>query len=309
VIDPANVLDQVKDNLMPVATREHPPVGLLFAGSCNRTIMNRIDNVVNQLNIAFPSGAPASAPDIGMNVEKVGRTTEYTTSTITEIDISVAIAYDFGTATLDQQFATAWMSDGGDSGSLVCVGGSGGSEDHCDGGGCASSSAAASLLGIDLGLDTAVEKEFRGRYLQHTRIGRWGIGVYFHNEHYLIDRLHGARVSEEDREFGRYLYDKHISEARQVLLDPHGSKLRLSDEHLRDAREALGRARQYMERDEAEAAEELMKIAYEAQGRTAPEILEMLNDEELFRRVQGIVSRVETIRVPKRHEEPDQKQD
>jgi hypothetical protein len=258
--------------------------------------MNRIDNVINQLNIAFPSGATASAPDVGVNVEKVGRTTEYTTSTITEIDISVTIPYDFGNATLDQQFATAWMSDGGDSGSLVCIGGAGGSEDHCE---CATEAAAAGFLGTDLSLDAAVEKEFRTRYLQHTRIGRWGIDVYFLNEPYLIDRLRTARVSEEDRDFARYLYDKHVNEARRALLDPHGSELRLTDEHLHDAREALGRARQYMNREEAEAAEELLKVVYEARGRTASEILEMLNDPELLRRVQGIVSRVESIRVPK----------
>jgi hypothetical protein len=306
VTNAADVLDQVKDNLMPVATREHPPIGLLFAGSCNRTLMNRIDNVVNQLNIAFPSGAAAAAPDVGVNVEKVGRTTEYTTSTITEIDISVMIPYDFGNVTLDQQFATAWMSEGGDSGSLVCVGGSGGNEDHCA---CATQSAAAALLGMDLSVDAAVESEFRGRYLQQTRVGRWGIDVYFLNEPYLIDRLRKARVREEDRDFARYLYDKHINEARRALLDPRGSDLRLSDEHLRDAREALGRARQYMNQEEADAAEELMRVVYEARGRTAAEILDMLNDEALFRRVQGIVSRVESIRTPEPKPDDDKERE
>lgn len=294
VIDTADVLDEVMDNLMPVATPDHPPVGLLFAGSCNRTIMNRIDNVMNQLDISFPSGVAASAPDIGLNVEKVGRTTEYTTSTIAEIDISVTVAYDFGNATLDEQFSTAFMSEGGDSGSLVCIGGEGGNEDGC----CGGTSAASRLLGADLNLDAAVEKEFRGRYLQHTRLGRWAIDVYFHNESYLLDRVRKARASDEDRDFARYLYDKHVHEARQALLDPRGSDVRLTDDHLTDARAALGRARQHMSPDESEAAEELLEIVYQARDRTAPEILEMLNDEDLFRQVQSVVSRLKGIRTP-----------
>ena len=90
----ATVVDAVKNNLMPVASPAHPAVGLLFAGGCNRTIMNPINDVLSALNISFPAGGGSTvSADIGMNVEKVGRTTEYTTSTIKEIDASVTIKY------------------------------------------------------------------------------------------------------------------------------------------------------------------------------------------------------------------------
>jgi hypothetical protein len=129
--DLAVVLDQMKDDLMATPNSDHPAVGLLFAGSCNRTIMNPIRDVLTQLNLAFPAGAASDEADLGMHVEKVGRSTEYTTSTVAEIDVTVTIPYGFGSATFDGQFATAWMAEAGDSGSIVCRGGVGGTEDRC----------------------------------------------------------------------------------------------------------------------------------------------------------------------------------
>lgn len=132
VTSPDDVINQMSDNLMPVATQDHPAVGLLFAGGCNRTIMSPIGDVLARLDVAFPAGqGSAVAADVGMNVEKVGRSTEYTTSTVTEIDVTVTIPYDFGLATFERQIATAWTSSPGDSGSLVCRGGAGGVEDRC----------------------------------------------------------------------------------------------------------------------------------------------------------------------------------
>ncbi len=293
----ANVVDQMKNNLMPVPSPGHPAVGLLFAGSCNRTFMNPINDVLSQLNVQFLAGAGSTVgADVGMNVEKVGRTTEYTSSTITEIDVTATVGgYPFGSASFDRQIATAWLSDGGDSGSIVCRGGDGGNEDHC---GCGSSSSAAVILGTDVGIDAAIEKEFRERYLSQTRVGRYLLDLFFRNEERILDRVREASASESDRAFARYLYDKHGDEARQALLQPSRSDIRLTDEHLRDAREALGRAMQYMKDDERQAAEELFKIAYHARERTPREILAMLDDEGLLNGVRQILSGVRSLEQP-----------
>src|SRR5690606_2496374 len=47
VINPDDVVDRVKNDLIPVATPDHPAVGLLFAGSSTRTLVNPIDAVLN----------------------------------------------------------------------------------------------------------------------------------------------------------------------------------------------------------------------------------------------------------------------
>jgi hypothetical protein len=294
-----NAVNLMKDQLMPVPGPNHPAVGLLFAGSCNRTFFNPIDNVLKQLNIEFVDGPGATAPaDVGMNIEKVGRTTEYTSSTISEIDVDVTVDYAFGSADFVDQIATMWMSDGGDSGSVACKGGSGGSEDHCSGGVCESSRAASKALGRDLDVDRAVEKEFRENYLTHTRTGRYLVDLYFRNEHRILDRTKALRQNESDTAFGGYLYDKYASDVRKVLLEPRQSTLKVTDEHLKDIRSGIGRLTQHMKGEEREAAERALKIIDRAHGKDAREILAMLDDSSLLNEVHGIFSSVGWLEQP-----------
>lgn len=288
----ADVVDQMKDNLMPVASPTHPAVGLLYAGSCNRTIMNPIDNVLNQLNIAFPAGAGSTvAADVGMNVEKVGRTTEYTTSTITEIDATVTIGYDFGSARFDNQIVTAWMSDGGDSGSLVCQGGDGGDADHC---GCISFSAASEVLKLDLSREEAEAAHVRDRYLRQTTLGSYLISLFDANEERVIARVREVEIRKADRDFARRLVQKYAEEARSAVFDPQ-SKQKLEDRHFADAEKALGRAKKYMERDEVQAAQNLLKLARRARGKNFREALALFNDRKLDEEVRNTLSRVKFL--------------
>jgi hypothetical protein len=294
-----DVIDQIKNNVMPVATANHPAVGLLKAGGCNRTFMNPIGDVLKQLNVSFPGGAGANVgPDVDMNVEKVGRTTEYTSSTIAEIDVQIKTKDPNGnTFEFDHQFSTAWLSEAGDSGSVVFRGGNGGDEDKC--GMCESTGTGEELLSTDLKLEAAIEKEFRERYLSHTRVGRYLIDVYFRNEARIVDRVRAARPGESDRAFARYLYDKHGDTLRPALLRPERAEVRVDDEHLQDARAALERALPHMHDDERHAAEALFKIVYQTRGHTPREILTMLDDEALLHEVQRILSTVRTLDVPR----------
>jgi hypothetical protein len=291
-----NVIDQVHNNIIPTAGAGHPAVGLLFAGGCNRMIMNSIANVLNQLNISLPGGAGAiGAADIGMNVEKVGRTTEYTTSSVKEIDATVNIDYDFGTATFDHQITTAWMSDHGDSGSLVYEGGTGGDEDKC---GCGTTDAAATLLGVDLKQDQHMAEVVRDKFLRQTRLGRWGVDLFVLNEERLLERFHQTKIDPDDKNLARKFYDKYIEDARRAFVEGEKSEQRLTEHHLRDARTALKHARKYLHKDEWEAAEKLFALASEnAKGKNAREILALLNNDKLFEEVKSIVSKVKGVKT------------
>jgi hypothetical protein len=299
VDDPATVVNAMQNNLMNPPTADHPAVGLLFAGGCNRTFMNPIDQVLSQLNVQFLSGANTTiAPTVGMNVEKVGRTTEYTTSSILEIDASLTVPYDFGSGAFVHQIATAWMSSPGDSGAVVCRGGKGGNVDNCSTGGCASTSAAQSLLGVDLKLDVAVEKEFRERYLQHTSVGRFLINLYFRNESTILRRLAQANVSAEDRRYLRGQYEKHIGAIRQGLMQPGGKKTYFNEDQLRAIRELIERASKYLRPDEAGAATELYEsVAKRLGGKTIGAMLKALDDKRLLDRIHRILSAIEGLAI------------
>lgn len=301
VINKADVIDQFKNNLMPYPTADHQAVGLLFAGGGGRTILNPIRDVMNSLNISFLAGGAVGTAEIGMAVEKVGRTTEYTTGEVMEIDVTALVGpYACGNAEFDNQIATCTMACPGDSGSVVCAGGEGTCEEmDC---GCGTSTAAARLLGIkDVGLDRAVATEFRDRYLTQTLIGRYATDLYFRNESRMLQR--GREATRDDKgkqnlEFGRYLYNKYAEEVRDAILQPGRSELRLTSGHLKEAEQAIGRAKPHMTSEESRAADELLELARAAVGKNVREILEMLNDKALHERVVRIVESVPTLKQP-----------
>lgn len=297
----ADVDAAFKNGLMPYPSADHPAIGLLFAGGGGRTILNPIRDVMNMLNISFLAGANAIGnADIGMAVEKVGRTTEYTTGQVMEIDVTTSVGpYQCGDAQFDGQIATCTMGCPGDSGSLVCAGGKGECADlDC---GCGTSSAAVNVFGLDISLDRMVEKEFRTRYLSRTRVGRYLIEVFFLNEGNILQRTHEATRDDKGAEHvkaGRHLYDKYADELRAAFLQPYRSELRLSKEHLTDIEQALNRAKPHMTPEENKAAHEALKIVRTAEGKNIREILELLDNEELLERAVQIVSSVPTWKKP-----------
>ena len=291
------VIDQMKNDLMPTPGPKHPAVGLLFAGGCNRMLMNPIANVLSALNIQFLAGAGSTvAAEVGMAVEKVGRTTEYTTSNITEIDLTVSVNYDtLGSVSLDHQLATMWMDDAGDSGSIVCQGGAGSATDNC---GCGTTSAGSTALGVDLKPDAAMATEVRDKFLRHTKIGRYAIDLFTLNEERFLERFRRTNIKEADRELAREMYHKYIAEARHAFVEGENSERTVTEQQIHDARTALKHAQKYMFKDEVEASDQLFRLAEEhGKGKNARQILALLNDEKLLRQIQEIAGKVKSVRT------------
>ncbi len=301
VINKADVVDMFKDNLMPYPGPDHPAIGLLFAGGGGRTLLNPIRDVMSLLDISFLAGAGAiGAADIGMAVEKVGRTTEYTTGQVMEIDVTSMVGtYQCGDAQFDGQIATCTMSAGGDSGSVVCAGGEGICSEPD--GGCGTSATASRVFGLDISIDRIVEKEFRERYLSRTLVGRYLIDVFFRNEAQLNHRVQDGmkgKGAEANRDLVRGLHEKYGGALREALLQPDRSDLRLSGEHLEQADMVLGRARPFMSPEEVRAAEEVLGIAKAALGKTVREILDMLDNRDLHARAVELVASVPSLKEP-----------
>lgn len=296
-------VDRFKDNLMPYPSVDHPAVGLLFAGGGGRTLLNPIRDVMALLNISFLSEGAAGATSeatIGMAVEKVGRTTEYTTGQVMEIDVTSSVGpYECGNAMFDGQIATCDMSCPGDSGSVVCAGGDGTcAEMDC---GCGTSAAATHVFGLDISLDRIVEKEFRERYLSRTLVGKYLLDIYFRNENQIVQRTREAmrnKEAEAHQVFARSLHNKYASALREALLQPDRSDMRLSAEHLEDVKQGLSRAKPHMSREEVRAAEEVLKLTKSAVGKTVREILDMLNNKELYDHVVQLVKSLPGLKEP-----------
>ncbi|MCB0281082.1 MAG: trypsin-like peptidase domain-containing protein [Calditrichae bacterium] len=89
---------------------------LVDAALCEPSNQNDISNDVVQ--VGAPNGIAEAS--LGMSLQKFGRTTEYTTGTVLQIDVTSQVSYGTGkTATFVDQIMAGAMSAGGDSGSAI----------------------------------------------------------------------------------------------------------------------------------------------------------------------------------------------
>ena len=95
-----------------------------FAKNGNNQVDAAIAKLSKSVENTTPNGLTPSttivAPSIGLAVQKYGRTTQLTQSTVTAINATVLIRYDVGTARFVNQVVVGGaFSDSGDSGSLI----------------------------------------------------------------------------------------------------------------------------------------------------------------------------------------------
>lgn len=77
---------------------------------------NLLSDVYPQINSRLTGFGNAT---VGMQVQKCGRTTGYTTGRVLGVNASFTVAYDFGNARFDKCVVFTAMSKGGDSGSII----------------------------------------------------------------------------------------------------------------------------------------------------------------------------------------------
>ena len=97
---------------------QHQPVGLLFAGDCSGMILAcSASRIASLLDVSFPNGFVV--PSAYMLVEKVGRTTGWTVSSISDIGLEMKVAFPGGVATFGDLFMMERFGHAGDSGSII----------------------------------------------------------------------------------------------------------------------------------------------------------------------------------------------
>ncbi|MFI6457059.1 hypothetical protein ACIBF6_36575 [Streptosporangium amethystogenes] len=299
------VFDDIKGK-MTRPTIAQPAVGLLFAGSQSDTVLNPIGEVVTRLGVEMVFGPTARSAvteaDVrppGAPVQKTGRTTEYTTGRITAIDATVRVGYGAGTALFEGQIMTTAMSQGGDSGSVVCRGGSG---DVTFSLSCPFLAVAEELTGVPFTQEWLSISYARDKYLANTLVGRWLIDTLYLNESTAMMRSAEVKpqVPNDDRAFAQALYAQHGGEMKLALMNPDRQDVQVSEQFLLDAEESLARARRYMLTEEADAAQEAITLIRQqgVVGKNGRALINMLDDPELLRRLKEIAARSGSLRDP-----------
>lgn len=276
VNNPADILNNPHDNI-PAPSKENPAVGLLFAGSSTKTIMNPIIRALKELNISLPSGSTING-SIDMTVQKTGRTTGGTTGTITNIGATVNIGYGTaGVATFSDQIITGDMSDPGDSGSMVVRGGAGAPDD------CAGTAAISSLINQDLTLDRFVAGQFRDEILRASVGGQRVILLYRTIEERIAQVIEA--LTSKNKEIAERIVKHLLPTARKTFVDPTDPDLKLHKNHINDLEKLYTATYNELLQREIMFFKQIIQLTKEVVGKKPSEILELLEDPEFTIRI------------------------
>lgn len=307
-------------DIIPAPSSEHPAVGLLFAGSFSHTIINPISAVLDALDVVFPETGAVIEPDIGMHVQKTGRTTGATYGTILNTNATVRVGYPGGhSAIFVNQIITGNISRGGDSGSLVVQGGGGmrgcgrvsdpaeiksissySYEPTPDtwppdpGWGCG-----AKMAGKDVGMPPIPHSFASGN--ESENLTYWHKATNFRDE-ILAESLGGRRVTRLYYSFIGRINDGVTSIASQVesvkvvadrltsyslsaFADPTDPDLELTSQHIDDLTTLFNSLKGELTNREEVFANQLFQLSEEKVGKLAVDILEALDDNEFLERI------------------------
>ncbi|MEV4112726.1 hypothetical protein [Nonomuraea sp. NPDC049695] len=312
VINGNDVVNKVMGdpNVIKVPTRTQPALGLLFAGSGVRTIMNPIKSVLDRLNVELLD--PAGYTEIAereepykISVAKSGRTTEVTRRTLMEIDVSVNVNYEEGgkVARFVGQITANVMGCPGDSGSIICrvpVGATYGSVPCTEAGSCAFLATAERLTGIPFSQEGDLVRTARDKYLAKTKLGRWLIDMVYVNQVELFRRGEDTQVQPGDRALAQALYTRYLGEVKLAVADPTREDLKLTSAHLADVQAALASLKHYLTQDEANAADVLYGIVQGQVGKKPSDLIAMLDDPGIYQLVITLFGEVGYLADPYR---------
>jgi hypothetical protein len=304
-----DVYDAVRGGRMGSPSPAQPAVGLLFAGSLIDTVLNPINEVAARLQVEMTGGAGArsavTADDVvspGAPVQKTGRTSEYTTGRIWQIDVSIKVNYDGRIASYDGQIITSPMSGGGDSGSVVCRGGTGAVNLVPFLILCPFIGLAEEMTGIPFTQEWVSIKFTRDKYLATTLVGRWLIdALYLNQERVILRGMDTAStVPAEDQAFAQALYTTYSGDVKLALLNPDRTDVRVTDQFMLDVDESLSRARKFLIDVEANAVQQAIQLARDkgVVGKNGRDLLTLLDDSDLLDKLKQIAASTGSLKDP-----------
>lgn len=233
--DQNNFSANVAEGLMAPISDSHPAVGLLVAtdDSSSNCFLCRMDNVLSRLNVSLfgttGSSAPVVAPEVGTNIEKVGCTTAYTSSTIDAIGVIVQVTYPSGEIQVfyDQIWTQAFGLPG-ETGAVACIGGNGETyapapaDDGCP--------FLAEIEGYYAFPDNASSElntftnQAQDSFLTHSKTGNLLISLVYLNTQVMIDRMQDDQGSAYNQAtaqtFMQQFYTKYYDTMTSYVAGP-----------------------------------------------------------------------------------------
>jgi hypothetical protein len=308
--------DAIANNLMTPISRTHPAVGMVVAGDPNgNSLLTRMDATFTALNVRPIIGTPPGsgggasagviAPELFMDIEKVGRTSGYTTTTIMGLNADVKVdAGAAGVVTYSDLMWTLFLSVPGDSGSVACAGGNGDFlvimeyiELMCE-----LLAGLESYYDIPLTNDGQLSDTLRDNFLSQSLVGRLLITTTYVNTQAVKDRLAsrtGSDAQKIEQSYAQQYYAKYHDLVASVLNDPNSTAV-VTQDQLDDVSNMLGGEIRLamLTDDEATATENLYyNVLSQTLGMNRQQVVAYLNDPTVYQYVYNQLAVVPTIEL------------
>ena len=244
---------EVAHNLMPPVSAEHPVVGMVVAGDgFGNSLLTQMDTTLAALDVRLPisgAGNPTTLPcassgssrigiaqaEFLMNIEKVGRTTGYTSSMIAGYGIWAEVSTPVGPVIYKDLIWTLFFSQPGDSGSVVFAGG--------DGRTlvippfflfCPVLAVLGTYYNLPLTDNNTLADQARDEFFLQTITGKMLVELTYVNSQQIVDRLQNRTATPTEQQYAYSYYTKYHDFMANVLGDPNSTEV-VTQENLDDA--------------------------------------------------------------------------
>jgi hypothetical protein len=247
----AYTLDVAKDLMAPISAT-HPVVGMAAAGdSFGGNLLTRMDATLEALNVRLPlgqqgavaeSGLPCAGPVLGladpqpgMKIEKVGRTTGYSSSEIVAIGVRAVVTTPIGDIPYNDMIYTEFLIAAGDSGSVVFAGGDGDTQVIPEGQQeCVMLPVLSDYYRLPLVEDNPIADKVRDDFFMQSMVGRLLVELTYVNSETLINRLKDRQPQSSEVTYAKQYYNKYHDFMEGVLNNPDSTEV-VTQENLDDA--------------------------------------------------------------------------
>jgi hypothetical protein len=194
--------EDVAGGLMAPISTTHQAVGITLAWDTDGdAFLSRMDYALQGLDCELLAGADAvAAPEIGANIEKVGRTSGYSSSIIDAIDVQLQVSYtvdstDYPEAVGEFEFEdliwSQYLFVEGDRGAVACVGGNGSTYVYYPpGSACELLSGAQTYYALpNVSGNNELTDQVQDTFLSQSQTGNLLIGATYLNMNTFVTRL------------------------------------------------------------------------------------------------------------------------
>ncbi len=317
---PSSVDINFADNLMPLIDPSHPAVGMCVASdSWGNAFLSRMDTTVDAMNVMLimaAQGVPCTvAPDVGMNIEKVGRTTGYSASKVDATAVSVNINFNGTAIVMSDMIWSQFFHLDGDSGAVACQGGQGRTfvvpPSTSGAGSCPLLSGIQNYYGLPTATaDNVLTNQIQTQFLSQTLTGNLIIGLVYMNAKTVINRLAadtGDSYNQATAQaFVQELYAKYRPLIVNALANPDSTTNVVSEANMYDyaylaamlANPPSQGGQGILTYDEGQLAAGLIFIIAYMVGMDYQQVLAFMNGPATYNALYNAFASVPTLEMP-----------